>query len=222
VLSAVDGLSTSASNRLVIDMSTIDPATAREAAARLGRAGARYVDAPVLGRPAAVGSWTLVAGGDHTDVAETAEIAVGTIAKAVERVGTVGAGSTVKVLNNLMFGAINAITAEVLDLAERANLDPARFVEVVADSGAATVSPLFRDVAPRMAHGDHTPVFSLALLQKDLRLGATLARQLGAPADVTTVVERLTSAAVDVGHGGDDTSSLIEFHRSRRGHNSES
>ena len=222
VLSAVDEFADVAANRLVIDLSTIDPKTAREAAARLGRAGARYIDAPVLGRPTAVGGWTLVAGGDQTDIAEAAAIAVGTIAKAVERAGAVGSGSMVKMLNNLMFGAINAITAEVLDLAERAELDPARFVEVVADSGAATVSPLFRDVAPRMAQGDHTPVFSLTLLQKDLRLGAALARQLGAPAEVTAAVERLTSAAVDLGRGGDDTSSLIELHRARRSNEPES
>lgn len=216
VLSAVDALGPSATGRLVVDLSTIDPATAREAAARLDAFGARYVEAPVLGRPSAVGSWVLVAGGQQRDVAETTALAVGTIAKSVERVGDVGAGSTVKVLNNLMFGAINAVTAEVLDLAERADLDPVRFVEVVAGSGAASVSPLFRDVAPRMAHGDHTPVFNLALLQKDLRLGATLARQLGAAAEVTTVVERLTSAAVELGHGRDDTSALIELHRARR------
>ena len=216
VLSVVDEVAGTERPGLVVDLSTIDPASAREAADRLARVGARYVDAPVLGRPTGVGAWTLVAGGDEADVAAAAAVAVGTFARAVERVGEVGAGSTVKVLNNLMFGAINTVTAEVLDLAVRAGLDPARFAEVVAGSGAATVSPLFRDIAPRMANGDHTPVFSLALLRKDVRLGVGLADQLGAPAEVSATVERLTSEAVDLGHGADDTSSLIELYRVRR------
>ena len=65
VLSAVDEFADVAANRLVIDLSTIDPKTAREAAARLGRAGARYIDAPVLGRPTAVGYGRPWPGGDQ-------------------------------------------------------------------------------------------------------------------------------------------------------------
>jgi 3-hydroxyisobutyrate dehydrogenase-like beta-hydroxyacid dehydrogenase len=201
---------------LVADTSTIDPGTAREAASRLTAAGARYVDAPVLGRPAGVGAWTLVTGGAEADVAELAAATVGVIAKAVRRAGDVGAGSTVKVLNNLMFGAINAVTAEVVDLAERAGIPAAMFADVVADSGAATVSPLFRDIAPRMAAGDYEPAFTLALLQKDVRLGAALAAALGAPAEVTTAVEALTTAAVESGRAADDTAALVELLRARR------
>jgi 3-hydroxyisobutyrate dehydrogenase len=216
VLAVVEESLPAAEGVLVIDLSTIDPGTAREAAARVRGAGGRYVDAPVLGRPASVGAWTLPAGGQDADVAEVSQLTVGTIAKAVLPVGDVGAGCLVKVLNNMMFGAINAVTAEVLDLADRWGLPPARFVEVVADSGAATVSPLFRDVAPRMAAHDHTPVFSLALLRKDVGLGITLAQQLDAPAEISTAVAELTNAAVGLGHGQDDTSALIELYDIRR------
>ena len=201
---------------LVADTSTIDPGTARAAARRVADAGARYVDAPVLGRPGGVGNWTLVTGGPETDVEDLAAATVGVIAKAVERVGDVGAGSTVKILNNLMFGAINAVTAEVVDLAERAGIPAARFAEAVADSGAATVSPLFRDIAPRMATGDYDPAFTLALLRKDVGLGAALAAELGAAAEVTSAVRALTGEAVDAGHANQDTSALIELLRARR------
>jgi 3-hydroxyisobutyrate dehydrogenase len=216
VLSVVDELAPACAGTLVVDLSTIDPATSRAAADRITRHGGRFVDAPVLGRPAGVGSWTLAAGGNDVDVADVARIAVGTIAKAVEPVGAVGAGSTVKILNNLMFGAINSVTAEVLDLAERAGMSSSRFTEVVAGSGAATASPLFRDVAPRMATGEHTPVFSLALLHKDVRLGVALAAELGAPAEISTAVEALTGGAIGLGHAAEDTSALIELYRTRR------
>jgi 3-hydroxyisobutyrate dehydrogenase len=217
VLSVVDELLPAAAGRLVVDLSTIDPDSAREAAARLASAGARYVDAPVLGRPAGCGAWTLVAGGADQDVDILADLAVGSIAKAVRPVGPVGAGSLVKVLNNLMFGAINAVTAEVIDLAERSGMSAARFVDVVAASGAATVSPLFTDVGPRMARGEHDPTFSLALLHKDVRLGAGIAASLAAPAEVTRVVLALTAAARTPQTGALDTSVLIETLRARRG-----
>jgi 3-hydroxyisobutyrate dehydrogenase len=217
VLEVVDDITDGlAPGALVADTSTIDSGTAREAARRLSEAGARYVDAPVLGRPVGVGAWTLVAGGEKSDVEKLAAAAVGVIAKAVEHVGEVGAGSTIKILNNLMFGAINAVTAEVVDMAERAGISAKTFADVVAGSGAATVSPLFRDIAPKMAAADYDPAFTLALLQKDVRLGTAIAAQLDAPAEVTTVVEALTSAAVESGRGADDTSALVEFLRARR------
>jgi len=216
VLGVVDDLAGSLRGRLVVDTSTIDPTTAHAAAEQVAAAGGRYVDAPVLGRPASVGRWTLAAGGSEDDVAEVRSFATGVLAKDVQRIGDVGSGSAVKVLNNLMFGAINAVTAEVIDLAERAGISAARFAEVVADSGAATVSPLFRDLVPKMADGEYAPIFSLALLRKDVGLGTALARELGADAEVTAVVDRLTSAAVDAGHGAEDTSALVEMLRDRR------
>ncbi|WP_255949838.1 NAD(P)-dependent oxidoreductase [Streptomyces odontomachi] len=200
---------------LVADTSTIDPETAQEAARRLAAHGARYVDAPVLGRPEGIGSWTLVAGGAQADVTELAAAAVGVIAKSVEQVGEVGAGSTVKVLNNVMFGAINAVTAEVVDLAERAGISAETFGSVVAGSGAATVSPLFRDISVRMAGRDYEPAFTLALLEKDVRLGAGIAARFGVQADVTTAVQALISEAVSSGRAGQDTSALVELLRAR-------
>ena len=202
---------------VVADTSTIDPDTAIAAARRLADAGARYVDAPVLGRPDSIGAWTLVAGGAPADVAELARSAVGVLAKSVEHAGEVGAGSTIKILNNLMFGAINAVTAEVVDLAERAGLSAKTFADVVAGSGAATVSPLFRQIAPRMAAGHYDePAFTLALLRKDIRLGSAIAQRLGASAEVTATIEALTSAAVDAGHATQDTAALVELLRARR------
>ncbi|MEU6284437.1 NAD(P)-dependent oxidoreductase [Streptomyces sp. NPDC047028] len=216
VLSVVAELVPAAAGRLVVDLSTVEPATSRRAGAQLAAAGARFVDAPVLGRPSGCGGWTLPAGGSDEDVAAVAGLAVGTIAKAVEPVGPVGTGSLVKILNNLMFGAINTVTAEVIDLAERAGMPADRFVDVVRGSGAATVSPLFNDVGPRMVRGEHEPTFSLALLHKDVRLGAALATALSAPAEVTHTVLALTAAAHTAETGALDTSVLIDTLRARR------
>lgn len=199
--------------KLVIDMSTIDPGSARAAGQIVSAAGGRYVDAPVLGRPDTCGRWTLVAGGADADVREVAAVTVGRVAQRVEHLGPVGAGSALKVLNNVMFGAINAITAEVVDLAERVGIPADRFSSVIADSGAATVSGLFRDIAPRMARHDYEPAFSLGLLLKDIRLGQQLAADVGCAAPVTAVVEQMTERAVSGGRAAQDTSAVVELYR---------
>ncbi len=82
------------------------------------------------------------------------------MARRVVRVGGVGAAATLKVLNNLMLGTINAITAEVLVLSQAAGLDPGVFVDTVVESGAASVSGLFKDVGPRAVDGDFSPTFA--------------------------------------------------------------
>ena len=193
---------------VVVDISTIDPGSARTAARAVASAGAAYVDAPVLGRPAACGRWTLTAGGDAAAVDHVRPLLEGTIARAVVRIGDVGAGSVVKLLNNLMFGAINAVTAEVVAIAARAGVDPAVFVGTVADSGAATVSGLFRELAPRIVAGDHEPTFALGLLEKDNRLALALARDSGTPSFIATAVDQVNRLALDQGLGELDTGAV--------------
>jgi 3-hydroxyisobutyrate dehydrogenase len=206
---AEGGLQEARPGTVVVDLSTIDPATARRAAAVLADLGVTYLDCPVLGRPAGCGGWTLVAGGPEPEVARVAPLLEETVAGRVVRIGDVGSGSVVKILNNLMFGAINAVTAEALHLCQRSGIDQAVFVDAVVDSGAATVSNLFRDIGPRIARGDHDPVFALELLAKDNRLAAALAADVGAPAPVATAVGRVNEAAMGLGHAAEDSSAVI-------------
>lgn len=214
VRSVTDDLGDTVSGKIIVNLSTIDPTTARDAATELDARGARYVDAPILGRPASCGAWTLVCGGSEDDVALLDAVATGSIARAVIRVGEVGAGSTLKLLNNLMFGAVNTITAEVVDLAERAGLDPARFVEIISDSGAGHVSPLFRDIAPRMAaHSYDDPAFAVKMLAKDVRLGTELAAELGRPAPMANQIRKITDQAMADQLADLDSSALVEVYR---------
>ncbi|MFC5752742.1 NAD(P)-dependent oxidoreductase [Actinomadura rugatobispora] len=193
---------------VVVDISTIDPDGARAAARAVEAAGAAYLDAPVLGRPDKCGNWTLTAGGDPAAVERVRPLLEGTIARAVVRVGDVGAGSVVKLLNNLMFGAINAVTAEALALCGPAGVDPEVFARTVADSGAATVSNLFRELAPKIIAGDHTPAFALGLLEKDNRLALALARENGTPAFIATAVDQVNRLALYRGLGAADTGAV--------------
>lgn len=197
---------------VVVDMSTIDPDTTRELADRAGEVGVGYVDAPVLGRPQACGRWTLPVGGSEAAV-EIVRPALEVIAAAVVHVGGPGSGHVVKLLNNLMYGAINAVTAEVFAACDRAGVDPAVFYDAVADSGAATVSNLFREIGPKIVEGDHEPVFTVALLDKDTSLGIEALERAGSPAIITRTVAMLNQLARLHGLEHADTSALTEVYR---------
>ncbi|KRF00101.1 hypothetical protein ASG88_11975 [Nocardioides sp. Soil777] len=192
---------------LVVDTSTIGPADSRTQAARCAGRGVAYVDAPVLGRPAAVGRWTVPVGGSSPDQ-DLADL-LAPVAARVVPVGDVGAGATVKVVNNQMLAIINAGTAEALALAAAAGLDPGVFVDTVIDSGAASVSGLFRDVAPRAVDGDYDPVFSLALMRKDNALAVALAAESGVPVPVSEAALALHTDGVEAGLGARDSIAVL-------------
>lgn len=209
VLDVVGQIQSTGHPVVVLDTSTIDPDTARACRDILVAVGMDYADCPILGRPDAVGQWTVPVGGS-VDAAATATEVLAPLARAVLPVGEVGAASTIKVLNNLMLGTINAITAEVLLLAEAAGVDPGVFVDVVIDSGAASVSGLFTDAAARAVGGDFTPTFSLRLMHKDNRLALAMAESYGIPLIVGSAAQTLNTMALASGHGDEDSIAVLK------------
>lgn len=202
--------------RVVVDLSTVDPQASRDCAAVLEQAGVAFLDAPVLGRPAGCGAWTLPVGGSQDRLTEILPV-LQVLAKSARRVGDVGSGSAVKLLNNLMFAAINAVSVQVLDLASRVGLEPSVFYSTVVGSGAATVSPLFREVGRSVLEDDFTPSFSLALLEKDNRLGLQLGSSAGGWLTLNEAVRPLLERALVEGLGAEDTAALIKVIRSTEG-----
>lgn len=200
------GLATTlARGSVIIDMSTSSPANtlAMEAAAR--EAGIGYLDAPVLGRPATVGKWALPVGGETAVLNEVRPL-LERIAGNIAHIGPAGSGHKVKLLNNMMFGAINAMTAEMMAVAEKVGIEPARLYDVITASQAATVSNLFKEAGRRVCEERYDdPTFTVALLAKDVRLGLEMAEAAGAPLVVGRSIDFLNKAACAQGLGGADT-----------------
>jgi 3-hydroxyisobutyrate dehydrogenase-like beta-hydroxyacid dehydrogenase len=195
---------------LILDTSTIGPDDSRRIGALALAEGSMYLDTPILGRPEMVGSWTIPVGGPAA--AYDAVVAVlDPVAARVVHVGDLGVAATLKVANNLMFSVINAVTAEALLLAQAAGLDPGVFVDTVVDSGAATVSGLFRSIAPRAVDGDFTPTFSLELVRKDNDLAVQLATALGLELSVGSAARDLHDRAVLAGHGAEDSIAVLRL-----------
>lgn len=217
VRTVVDQLATGVSGPMVLDTSTIGPDTAIDCRERLAAAGGDYADCPILGRPSAVGAWTIPVGGSP-QTAALAQQVLQPVARRVVRVGGVGAAATLKVLNNLMLGTINAITAEVLVLSQAAGLDPGVFVDTVVESGAASVSGLFKDVGPRAVDGDFSPTFALSLMRKDNGLALALADHYKVPMPVGTAAQTLNTMAVSSGLGDEDSIAVVKLLEQVSGH----
>jgi len=209
VVRETDGLLDGAApGSLIVDTSTIDPATTRANAEAAAAGDVGYLDAPVLGRPSGVGEWTLPVGGEAADL-KRAEPVLRTLARKVIHVGPSGHGNTLKLLNNLMFGAINAATCEMFALASRLDVDPGLLYETIAGSGAATVSNLFRELGPKIIEGDFSPNFSVDNLEKDIRMGLELAQSTGLALDVGEAGQRLNHRAQAAHLGHEDTAAVF-------------
>lgn len=192
---------------VIVDTSTVDPETSRENWRAAKNKGVGYVDSPVLGRPSKAGNWTLPTGGEPADI-EAASPVLLAFAANIVHIGPVGHGNMLKLLNNLMFGAINSVTGEVFALSLRLGLDPRLFFETVVNSGAGTVSNLFKELGPKIVDNDYDPNFSIDNLEKDVGLGIAMAKSNGMQLDVSEAGQNMNQKAKRLGLGNQDSSAV--------------
>lgn len=210
-LSSEDGILAGAprapgDGRVIVDMSTVDPASTRKMNEAATAHGDLYLDAPVLGRPGSVGKWVLPVGGDKEALAAARPV-LDHLAATVVHAGGSGAGNQIKLLNQLMFGVINGVTAEVMAIADRIGVSQELFYQTIAGSSAATVSPLFKELGRRVVEDDYSdPTFTVDLLIKDVSLGLQMATEGGAVPILARSVDYLNRLASQQGYGSEDTS----------------
>lgn len=176
-----DALSGAPTDAVVINMSTILPEETEALAARLAARGHRLVDAPV-GRSAleaARGALLILASGTPDDL-QAAKPLFDAMGNKTLDCGAVGNGSRVKVINNFMGISLNALTAEVLTLAEASGLD----IRLALDVMRGTIAGLghMRVTYPnKVLKGDLEAGFPVDLAHKDLVLALNLAARVNAP-----------------------------------------
>ncbi|MBA7493578.1 3-hydroxyisobutyrate dehydrogenase [subsurface metagenome] len=204
-------LTNSKDNRVIIDLSTVDPFSTQQNAEKAKKVGVGYIDAPVLGRPQKCGNWTLPVGGDKKDL-EKARKVLEVLAAKIIYIGPSGYGDIVKLLNNMMLGAINSITAEILAICTKLGMSPKVLYETIANSGAASVSNLFKEVGSKILNRDFEPLFAIDLLHKDMSLGIQMAKQISVPLFVSEANQRLNEMARLMGLGREDTGSVIKVY----------
>ncbi len=210
VLFGTDGaLPRVADGGVVLCCTTVAPETARAMAARVEAGGRLFLDAPVSGGStgARAGSMTVMASGSGAAF-ERAGPVLEAIAGKVWRLGdAAGAGSTMKMVNQLLAGVHIATAAEAMALAIRAGADPQTVFDVITTS--AGNSWMFQNRVPHILAGDDTPHSSVNIFVKDLGIVLDQARALSFPLPLASAAHQLFLAAAAAGHGGADDAFVI-------------
>jgi 3-hydroxyisobutyrate dehydrogenase len=193
---------------ILIDLSSVLPSTPRKIEPRAKARGVHFLEAPVSGGVTGARAATLaiMVGGDAEPLSR-AQPVLRAIGPNVFHVGAVGAGNTMKAINNMM-SCVNALAMmEGLVLGVKAGLDPMTIYEVVKASsgGSKALDRIPRAILPR----NFAPGFKVALMNKDLDTFNSIARELHVPVSFSNVAQRYEQAALAAGLGEQDTSSVL-------------
>ena len=196
VVERADGLAAGlAAGKVHCDMSTIDPATARNLTDFYAARNAHFLHAPVLGnwRAAQEGRLLNFAGGADRAV-EQCQPVFDALGKKVWRWSRPEQATCVKLACNLLLGGLMELLAESLLLASRAGIPPRTMLEIFAES--ALHSPMVQSKGETIAHRKFTPPsFYLRHMRKDLDLALAAAQELGAHTPATRAVRDAFAAA---------------------------
>ncbi len=200
---------TIAAGSVIIDMSTIAPAAARELAASAAGRGVAMLDAPVSGGEigAVSGTLSIMVGGDGATLERVRPIlaAMGNPDRIVH-IGPAGAGQVCKACNQICIGGALAAVSEAFAIAFKSGIDPARVREALL--GGFASSRVLEVHGERIITQNYVPGFKTKLYHKDLGIVMQTVHELGVPAHVAAAVEQYVSAQMAAGAGDDDYSSM--------------
>jgi 3-hydroxyisobutyrate dehydrogenase len=196
LLHRTDGMLTSLKKgSILLDCTSGDPETSRDVAAELAARGVDFVDAPVSGGTIAAieARLTVMCGGSEAAFARVKPV-IDLFGKKIVYCGPVGAGHTVKAVNQALLAVHILATAEALVAAAKAGVNPAVALDVInASSGRSNSS---ENLIPARALTREFPrTFRLALLDKDIAIAARLAESVGVSAPIIELAARLTHEA---------------------------
>ena len=200
-----ESLSTDA---LVIDMSTIHPLQTDKLIADMQAKGFSMMDVPV-GRTSAnaiTGTLLLLAGGTAEQVERATPILMAMGSELINAGGP-GMGIRVKLINNYMSIALNALSAEAAVLCEALNLPFDVAVKVMSGTGKGHFTTSWPN---KVLSGDLSPAFMIDLAHKDLGIALDVANQLHVPMPLGAASREVYSQARAAGRGRQDWSAILE------------
>jgi 3-hydroxyisobutyrate dehydrogenase len=212
-----------AKGALIIDCSTIDVESAKQAHALAAKHGVSSVDAPVSGGTGGAKGATLtfMCGGDDKAFA-AAKPVLESIGKKIVHCGGAGAGQGVKICNNMVLAISMIGASEAFALAEKLGLSHQALFDVVSTSSGqcwavTSYCPVPGPVPTSPANNDYKPGFATALMVKDLTLAQDAAKAAGAATPLGKHAQELYKAFDAAGNGGVDFSGIIQHVRELAG-----
>lgn len=197
---------------IIIDMSTIAPTVSQKMAEAAAARGAHFLDAPVSGgsQGAINGALTIMVGGER-EIFEQARPVLEAMGKKenIFYVGSHGSGEVVKIVNNMLAGAIAAAISEAFVLGVKAGADVETMAKIVGVSTGASWQ-LSNQFPLRAFNGSFQPGFMTNLLHKDLGLALDLAAELQTPLALTALTRQMYEMVRAAGYGSDDYTSVLK------------
>jgi 3-hydroxyisobutyrate dehydrogenase len=208
---------------LIIDCSTIDVESSKQAHALAAKHGVASVDAPVSGGTGGAKGATLTfmcGGADKAFAA--AKPVLEKMGKKIVHCGGDGAGQGVKICNNMVLAISMIGLSEAFSLAERLGLSHQAVFDVVSTSSGqcwalTSYCPVPGPVPTSPANNDYKPGFAAALMVKDLTLAQDAARASGTATPLGKQAQEMYKAFDASGHGGVDFSGIINHVRGLAG-----
>lgn len=204
---AAEGLTT---GNILIDMSSAEPSSTRKIAGILKSKGVDMLDAAISGGPAGAAEkkMSIMVGGQK-DVFEKYHSVLDDLGNNVFLVGEIGAGHTLKSVNNLLYGAIFVATCEAIVLGTKAGLDPKIMIDVISKSAGRNfaVDVKFKS---NVLNRDFNPGFSLDLLHKDMAIALKLAQELKYPISLCSYAQDVLTEGQIKGMGVMDHTAVVK------------
>src|SRR6185295_10579079 len=194
---------------VLVDMSTVDPETSRAVSAAATARGVEYLDAPVSGgyREAETGALVIIVGGDRAAFDRVRDVLT-VLGPSIHYAGPSGAGSVVKLVNNVMSMGNVLVAAEAFVLGVKAGMEPARLLEILR--GSAGRSFHFERRFPNILARNFAPGFTVDLARKNLGLAVDMARSHDVPVPATSLLHQLYNAGAAMGEGSGDFGAIIK------------
>ena len=212
-----------AKGALIIDCSTIDVASAKEAHALAAKHGIASIDAPVSGGTGGAKGATLtfMCGGEDKAFA-AAKPVLEKMGKKIVHCGGAGAGQAAKICNNMILGISMIAVSEAFALGEKLGLTHQALFDVASTSSGQCWSltsycPVPGPVPTSPANNDYKPGFATALMLKDLTLAQDAATAAGAATPLGKHAQEIYKTFDTTGNGGVDFSGIVRHVRSLAG-----
>ena len=200
---------------VIADMTTGDPLQTKAMAVELAKQGVHLIDAPVSGGPTGAEAGTLaIMVGAPEALYNKIKPLFEKVSPNIYRMGDVGAGQTMKLVNNMLLAGCKALTYEVMALATKNGLEPKLAAEVLQKSSGRNGTT--ERSLQQTIDGQFPASFALELMTKDVRLAAQLGRDTGVPMIIGRIVEELHNVAMN-NHGGKACSNIIVKDFEQRG-----
>jgi 3-hydroxyisobutyrate dehydrogenase-like beta-hydroxyacid dehydrogenase len=197
-------------NALWIDCSSVNPSFSKKMAAEAARREVRFVDAPVTGSApvAAEAKLVLWVGADGADLERIRPLLL-CMGNKIVHAGGHGAGTSMKMVINLLLGNAMAAFAEALALGEGLGLSQKMLFDSLL--GTPAVAPFLASKRDMIDKGNYEAEFPLRWMQKDMHLASVSAYESGVAMPVTNAAKELYRLAMREGHASQDFSAIYDY-----------